>query len=138
METIIYDIYFLVTAIATKDRQDCEIGAVFSLKDDSSPLIVHQIKEGGILFDTPLMPGMIVREINNHAMIWNSSPEETLNKLKGALPGTVSISAEAVAQSRQNLSLQLKKSFTSGNLIVSKVGEKRHIPKNKLLLGMTI
>ncbi|KAL3939999.1 MAG: hypothetical protein SGBAC_005373 [Bacillariaceae sp.] len=132
-----------IQAIAYKSSPVSPIGVTFSRADSTSPLVIKEISEDGILGDTMLQPGMVVLQINGRRASW-LSPAEASSAIRHAPVGRVSITAEGFCgtayKSRRNegYGLVVKNSSSREGLFISHIKEDSPFAFSALKPGMQI
>ncbi|CAJ1935162.1 unnamed protein product [Cylindrotheca closterium] len=133
-----------IQAIAYKKTPTAPIGITFSRADSTSPLVVKEISETGIMKGSMIQPGMVVLQINGRRASWLLSPAEASAAIRHAPVGRISITAEGFCgtayKSRRNegFGLIVKNSSSREGLFISHIKEDSPFAFSPLKPGMQI
>ena len=76
-----------------KEFRRSKLGLKFSRQDESLPLTISKISEGGLFEQTPLIEGLVVLKINDEDVTW-MSPKKADNILRQTKRGRLTVTAE--------------------------------------------
>ncbi|CAJ1945152.1 unnamed protein product [Cylindrotheca closterium] len=83
----------VVKVAVNKRFRRSKLGLKFSQQDESSPLIISKISEGGLFDETPLVEGLVVLKINDEDVTW-MSPKKADSILHKTKKGRITVTAE--------------------------------------------
>jgi C-terminal processing protease CtpA/Prc len=133
----------LITASGTKESLESKVGIAFTRKNDSAPITIKMVREGGLFFDSDLRPGMIVKSVNGVEMTWKT-PKEAADELRTSAAGEVSVSCEAFVgkivkeTADEKMGISLKNSTTMPGIFISKLAEGSKFSETELKVGQQI
>jgi C-terminal processing protease CtpA/Prc len=111
----------VVKVTVFKPSKGSKLGIRLTRKDDSSPLTISGISYHGLFSKTPLVPGLVVLQIDDQEVTW-MSPKEACDILRSVDNGDVSVTAEGFVgkivrkRTDENLGI-IKRNYDNGVFI---------------------
>jgi len=133
-----------VKVAVNKRLRRSKLGLKFAHQDESSPLTISKISEGGLFDETPLVQGLVVLKINDEDVTW-MSPKKADSILRKTKKGRITVTAEGfvgkiVRQSRdEKIGIVLHKPRdSSDDIFIWQIKEHSKFAGTDLKAGMRI
>lgn len=132
----------IISSTATKPSKDSKCGIVFERAKPNFPLVIKEIREGGLLEASEVKPGMVVESINGEPMTWKS-PKDAAEMLKQAeseisIACVVAKATVTKAAKEDKVGISIKNSTTKKGMWISKIAEETKFADSELKVGMQV
>jgi hypothetical protein len=134
----------VVKVTVFKPSKGSKLGIRLTRKDDSSPLTISGISYHGLFSKTPLVPGLVVLQIDDQEVTW-MSPKEACDILRSVDNGDVSVTAEGFVgkivrkRTDENLGIILEKNKKSNDdIFIARIKEESKFFNTDIKTGMKI
>lgn len=131
-----------ITGTVTKEAADSKVGISFEKLTDESPVMVKDVKKGGLFAATDILPGLLVLTVNGVDVTDKNCPKHCASLLRDAEAGEVTLVAKGVVAKGRKATpdglcgVTMRK--VGESLKVAKINESGIFGSSELVEGLTL